>query len=245
MVIPCFRHHIAYNFERKKIKMKKVLSICLIAVMLVSASISAFAAPNGFVNSVSGNPTPEIEDFKPANDDCTAVLVITSYTGRRELTDNLRAMLEGAYNDIVNCNKVTDLNADLKKLVGDKGLNASDIAVSDLFDIHYTDCDYHEGHYDFEITLSAETLKNFVGLLHKNKDGQWELIKDAKLVNGGKSIKFSIDDFSPFAIVVGTSDGPNVPSTNDNARIYLYIAIMIISAASLVVVIIKSKKQSV
>lgn len=225
--------------------MKKVLAICLMMVMVVSMSATVCAAPAGFVSSPSGNPAPTVVGFEPSNDDCTARLVITPYGDGQELPDALQTMFEKAYNDIVNSGDLTKLNAELAKVAADKNIAGSDLAVGDLFDIHVTGCDYHDGHVDFDITLDADTLSHFVGLLHMNKNGKWELVTNAEVVNNGEHLKFSVDSFSPFAIVVDTSG--DTPKTGDNSMIYIYVCaiIMAVSALTIIVIAIKSKKKRV
>lgn len=226
--------------------MKKVLAICLMMVMVLCMSVNVFAAPSGFVSSPSGNPAPTVVAFEPNNDDCTGRLVVTPYGDRHELSDALRAMFEKAYNDIVNSDDLTKLNAELAKIASDKDINGADLAVSDLFDIHVTGCDYHDEHVDFDITLDADTLDRFEGLLHMNKDGVWELVTDAEVINNGEHLKFSVDSFSPFAIVVDTSSGsPDAPQTGDNSMIHIYAIIMVVSALAIVVITVKSRKQKV
>lgn len=226
--------------------MKKVLAICLMMVMVVSLSVTAFAAPGGFVSSPSGNPAPTVVDFDPKNDGCTAKLIITPYAERNTLPDDLKALIEKAYASIAESDDLTKLNSDLASLVAGKGIAADKLAVSDLFDAHITSCDVHEGHVDFDITLKADTLKKFVGLLHMNKDGVWELVTDAEVVNNGEHLKFSVDSFSPFAIVVDTSSGtPDAPPTGDNSMIHIYAIIMAVSALAVIVIAVKSKKQRV
>ncbi|MBQ5601984.1 MAG: LPXTG cell wall anchor domain-containing protein, partial [Clostridia bacterium] len=121
-----------------------------------------------------------------------------------------------------------------------KKIEGKNLVVSDLFDIHTTGCDFHEGHFDFDIVLAADSLKRFVALLHMNKNGEWEVIDNARVTNNGEHLEFSVESLSPFAIVVDTSDGPQ---TGDNTMIYVSFILMIVSAAALVVVLIKSKKQ--
>ena len=226
--------------------MKKVLAICLMMVMVLSMSVNVFAASGGFVSSPSGNPAPTVVSFKPSDDDCTAQLVVTPYGDKHDLSDALRAMFEKAYNEIVNSGDLTKLNADFAKLVADRNLTADKLAVSDLFDIHVSGCDYHDEHVDFDITLDADTLSRFVGLLHMNKDGVWELVTDAEVINNGEHLKFSVDSFSPFAIVVDTSSGsPDAPQTGDNSMIHIYAIIMVVSALAIVVITVKSRKQKV
>ena len=226
--------------------MKKVLAICLMMVMVLSMSVNVFAASGGFVSSPSGNPAPTVVSFKPSDDDCTAQLVVTPYGDKHDLSDALRAMFEKAYNEIVNSGDLTKLNADFAKLVADRNLTADKLAVSDLFDIHVSGCDYHDEHVDFDITLDADTLSRFVGLLHMNKDGVWELVTDAEVINNGEHLKFSVDSFSPFAIVVDTSSvTPDSPQTGDNSMIHIYAIVMAVSALAIVVITVKSRKQKV
>ena len=168
MGTPCLTQKNNYFIERMKSKMKKVLAICLMIVMVVSMSVTSFAAPGGFVSSPSGNPAPTVVDFDPSNDNCTGWLVITPYGDREDLSDVLRSLLEKAYNDIVNSDDLTKLNAELAKIAADKNIEGKNLAVSDLFDIHVTGCDFHDGHFGFDITLDADKLSSFVGLLHMN-----------------------------------------------------------------------------
>lgn len=226
--------------------MKKVLTICLIMVMVLSMSVTVFAAPNGFVSSPSGSPAPTIVDFKPSDDDCTAALVITPYGDRHDLSDTIRIMFEKAHEEIVNSNNLTELNTELAKIAANKNIDGTKLAVSDLFDIHVTGCDYHDEHVDFDITLDADTLSHFIGLLHMNKNGEWELVDNAEVINNGEHLKFSVDSFSPFAVVVDTTvDNGKAPQTSDNTMTYMYVILMAASALALVFVFIKGKKQRV
>lgn len=226
--------------------MKKVLALCLMMVLVVGMTVSVFAASNGFVSSPSVNPAPGLVSFVPGDEDCTAKLTITGYGDRHDLSDALVAMFEKAYNQIAGSKDLTELNAALAKLAAEKGIDGTDLAVSDLFDIHVTGCDYHDEHVDFDVTLDAETLKHFVALLHMNKDGEWELVTDAKVVNNGEHLQFSVDSFSPFAIVVDTgADSGDAPQTGDSGMIYVYALIMAASALAVIFIVVKTRKQTV
>ena len=134
-------------------------------------------------------------------------------------------------------------NVDLAELANNLDIDAYGLAVSDFFDIHETDCqENHEAHDEFVLVLNADSLKNFVCLLHMNKNGEWDLVPNAEVIGDGTQLKFSVDSFSPFAIVVDTTTLP--PQTNDNGMFYVYLALMALSAAALVVVVIKIKKQN-
>lgn len=226
--------------------MKKVLALCLMVVLVVGMSVSVFATSDAFVSSPSVNPAPRLVSFVPSDEDCTATLVITPYGDRHDLSAALLAMFEKAYNEIAASDDLTKLNADLAKLAADKGIDGADLAVSDLFDIHVTGCDYHDEHVDFDITLDADTLSHFVGLLHMNKDGEWELVKGAKVINNGDHLQFSVDSFSPFALVVDTSaDSGDTPQTGDSSMIYVYALIMAAAALAVICIVVKTRKQTV
>ena len=88
--------------------MKKLLAICLTIVMLMSFSVIAFAAPDNFVSSPSGQSAPEIIDFSVESEDCYADLIITPYSERDDLPEEIREQFEKAYEQIVSA---TDLTA--------------------------------------------------------------------------------------------------------------------------------------
>ena len=220
--------------------MKKIVALCLSVILMMGMTITAFAAPGSFVSSPTGNQAPAVEDFKAADEDCTAQLVITPYGDREELSEAIEALLEKAYDSIKESTDLTALNAELAKLAKEKKINGTDLAVSDLFDIHVTGCDYHDGHTEFDVVLSADTLNNFVALIHMNKDGKWEIVEDAKVTGDGDHLSFSVDSFSPFAIIVNTG---KPAQTGDNNMVPICIAIMAVSALAIVVILVRSKKQ--
>jgi len=155
--------------------MKKLLAILLTMVMLLSLSVSAFATSEGFVSSPSTRPAPEVESFEPADEDCDGWLVVTPYSEKEELPEALEKLLEKARDEVSSSKNLTELNEDLENVAKSKNIRAENLAVSDLFDIHVAGCDFHDGHVDFDIVLSADTLSHFVGLLHMKKNGEWEL----------------------------------------------------------------------
>ena len=222
--------------------MKKVLAICLMLAMLLSLSVGALAAPNGFVSSPSGSGAPTVEEFKPQDENCTATLLITPYGEREELPELLQSLMQKAYDSVVNAGDLTKLNADFAKLVAGMGLKAENLAISDLFDIHVTGCDFHDGHKEFDVVLKAETLKHFVALLHMNKNGQFELVSDAKVI--GDHLHFSVESFSPFAIVVDTTV-EEAPPTGDSVMVFVWVAVVaaVAFAVTIVVIVLKNKKR--
>lgn len=204
------------------------MAISILAAFCVSAS----AAPSNFVKSPSAGAPVQLLSFEVDSDDCTMELTLTNYSERNTLSAAAREKLEAAYNAIVNAADLTALNADLKNLASKNKIPAEKLAVSDLFDLSYVGCTVHDDHGYVTVKLKAETLKNFVGLLHYY-DGEWELISNAKA--SGDTLTFKIDDFSPFAIVVNTDpDGSGTPETGDSFP-WLYVVMLVVSGTGLAV----------
>ena len=226
--------------------MKKVLAICLMLVMIVSVSVTAFADPGAFLISPSKNRAPEVVSTEKESDDCTAEIVITPYSERDKLPDDQRKNLEDAYSEIVGTTDLTKLTKDLEELAKKLGVDPSDLAVSDLFNAHYTGCDGHDDHGYIKVAVTADTLKNYVGLLVRKGD-KWELDKTANLKeeNGQKYLYFHFDEPAPYAVVVNGGLSGNLSQTGDNSLIYVYAIIMAVSAIAIVVIAIKSRKQKV
>ncbi|MBQ8783607.1 MAG: hypothetical protein IJZ57_07540 [Clostridia bacterium] len=222
--------------------MKKFLALLMAVIMVLTVSITAFATPGSFVQSPSNNNGPELVEGSNEDEECTAELIITPYKDRATLPAKALADIEKVYGIIAAGVDLTSLNAEFKAFVASKGLLASNLAVSDLFDVSYYNCDIHDFHGYFRIKLSADTLRNFVGLLHYN-DGVWEFVDNAKVLPDGETLEFSIKDLSPFAIVVDTSKGSAVsPETGAEDYTAFVAVITSIAAASVVFVSLKKKK---
>lgn len=223
--------------------LKKILVVCLVLAVLMSVSATAFAASNGFVKSPSGSQAPTVEKFEPENEHCMGTLVITSYGDRKDLPTDLRDRFEDAYDAIVKAEDMTDLNDDLAQIAADQKIDPEYLEVLDLFNVHIEGCDTHDGHFNFDITISTSTLDEFVALLHMNENGEWELI-EAEVSSDGKHLSFSVEEaLGPFAIIVDTtSTSPDGP-TGESNLVYIYAAMMVLSALALVVVILLFRRK--
>ncbi len=221
--------------------MKKFLALFLALVMAFAVSITVLAGPGSFVQSPSNNSGPEIVESENENDECTAELVVTPYKDRATLPADKLAEIEKVYKIIASGVDLTSLNAQFKTFVAGLGLLASNLAVSDLFDVSYYNCDTHDYHGYFRIRLSADTLRNFVGLLHYN-NGTWEFIDNAKVLPDGETLEFKVKDFSPFAIVVDTSKGSAI-SPDTGSYDYVSFVAVLVSVVSLAAVTVTLKKK--
>lgn len=218
--------------------MKKLLVLCLTAIMVMSMSLCVFAAPGNFVNSPTANTAPIVIEVKPISHDCSGGLVVTPYSQRYELPEEERAAIEAAYAEIIAAIDLTKFCDIFAAHVNKQKIDAADLAVSDLFDVRVVNCTHHEPHDGFIITveLGAGILENFAGLLHCH-NGEWEMVESAKVGADGKTLTFQVDELSPFAVVVDTTSP--APDMGDSANLMLWGIVAFMSVAALSVVVIK------
>ena len=213
--------------------MKKLFALLLSVAMVLSMTVAASAV---FVASPSVNGAPTLVEVEGGEEGL--VIKVTSYKDRHDLDAEAKAAIEDSYNDIKNAPDVTSLVASIKNIADKAGVKVADLKVADLFDVSAVDGEI-KGTVTF--VLSAETLKNFVALLH-DKDGKWEVVQGAKVE--GNKLTFSVDSLSPFAIVVNNAEDKDSPATGnpvDFGIIFVVAALVFGGAAA--ICIVKSKKR--
>ena len=184
----------------------KKLSLILISLLMVAALlVPTFAEPGEFVTSPTGRPGATLITFEPDSPDCQAKIVITPYGDRHTLSDEARAMLEDAYAQIANAKSGDEFSKVLAELAEKFNLAASDVAVSDLFDIDTTHCADHDEHGGFTITIKVENAAKLVGILHMNQS-KWEICDIYEINEEDNTVTLHGTEFSPFALVVATGD---------------------------------------
>ena len=215
--------------------MKKVLAICLSLVMVFALGFNVMAAPSNFIESPSNNRAPIIVDCENESEDCTALVVITPYGDRDTLTEEQKKNFEDAYNQIVNSDSIEDMFSGITSIV-DPGTISTDLAISDLFNMSYKDCELHNDHGRFKIKLDSETLKGFVGLI-QFIDGEWVIVNDAQV--DGDYLSFTAKDLSSFAVVVdrtkAESTSPVTGAPLTSYIVYGAVSAVVVLAAAVVV----------
>ena len=196
--------------------MKKLVSICLAALMIFSLSSAVCMAE--FVSSPSKLGAPELVKGENTSEECEAVLSITAYADRETLPDEVVEKFEYAYDVLRGQTDDLGFDALLEQVAAEREIEVSDLVASDFFDISSTNCEGHEDHGHFDITLKAEALNNFVCLLHYY-NGAWRVVDNAKVTQGGTHLEFTEEEFSPFAIVVYTGEMPMDPPSVDNNKV--------------------------
>lgn len=218
--------------------MKKIITLLMVVVMVAISSISIFAAPEGFVESPKAD-TPSLVSFTNESAECLAELIITPFVRIDELEETKEKENRDAYNEIVKNND--SFAKVLAKLAASKNIPVSKLAVSELFDVSYKESGGHNGHGAFTISIKAKNLDKFVGLMNRHT-GEWVIINNAKV--NGDILTFTVSELSPFAIIVDTEAGENVPGTEAPipAHVWICAALAGVSFAMIIAVVFKSKK---
>lgn len=223
--------------------MKKIITFVLALTMVLASGILSFAAPAGFVESPSVD-TPYLISFENEDGECVAEIIVTPFVRIDELDDAKEQENRDAYDEIVNNNELF-ANV-LKSLAASKNIDAADLAVSELFDVSYYESAGHDEHGAFTITIKANNLENFVGLMHRY-NGEWVYVDNAKA--DGDTLTFTVDDLSPFAIVVDTSDDApitdvEIPNTyaQVSAQTLIFAAAVILVSGMIIALVVRQKK---
>lgn len=222
--------------------MKKIITLVLALALVLTSGILAFAAPEGFVESPTAD-TPYLISFENEDGECVAQIIVTPFIRVGELDDETEAENRDAYDEIVN-NGDSFAQA-MAKLAASKNLKVSTLAVSELFDVSYVESAGHDGHGAFTITIKANNLDKFVGLLHRHNGG-WVVVDNATV--DGDTLTFTVDDLSPFAIVVDTGDTPvtdvEIPNTyaKVSAQTLIFAVAVILTSGMIIALVAKQKK---
>ena len=222
--------------------MKKILAAIFILVMSLCMTVTAFAAPGAFVSSPSAIQAPELVDYSNSNSGCAAIVKVVAYADRSTLPTAAKETIETAYAEIVSSSDLGELNADLDAIAKNFGVNSTDFAVSDLFEVYYVGCDSHNAHGSFTITIKPGVISNFVGLIHYT-NSEWDFVEDVEIEDG--ELTFTVDSLSPFAIVVhnGSIVEPEKTSWFDIFLIILFCLIVLLIIIFLIIIIIRKKRE--
>ena len=214
--------------------MKKLIIILTVAVAIIAMSVSALAAPGGFIESPSANGAPTIVG---GNSD-GGVRVIAYRDRKNSLSAEQIANFESAYKSVVDVSNISDVNSELSDIASAVKVNAADLAVSDLF---YVDIDGEMT--SALISLESATFSNFVCLLRY--DGSNWVVVDTK-IEGDDIIAF---DALPgeYAVVVSTGATPDRNTAGCRGcrfcPICLIIILIILTAIIVTICIIRREKK--
>ena len=226
----------------------KRIAMAMVAVLLMVTMLVTASADN-FVNSVAQVGKPELQGNPEVSQGI--FLVLTPYAERASLPD-AGATMEAAYQALKGADSLADINAELEEAAKQLGVSADDLVVSDLFDLSLI---YSTGGFVLDeatlaeympvtITLKADLLDRFVGLLHY-KDGKFVAVENAKVENG--NLVFTVDSLSPFAIIVGkegTTPGTSEPESPDTGDMMPWGIAAVMALAALTCVLFIRREEA-
>ena len=191
--------------------MKRIVALLIAILVAFTFASSSFAADHGegtFVKSPEMTHEGRVVSawFNPGE---ALEIILTPFMNKDVLEKISRTRIETAYNDILHCDILSRICGELD---GYSETPVANLAVSNLFDLSWEQGDLsREAH----ITLGDFDLAHFVALLHYNHEGKWEIVRNITIL--GKNLNFTINNLSPFAIVVDASAyaEPTSPATGD------------------------------
>ncbi|MGN0451252.1 MAG: hypothetical protein ACI4FN_03935 [Acutalibacteraceae bacterium] len=224
--------------------MKKTLALVVTVILMLSASISAFAVNGSFTGSPTNNSAPTLVDFTSTVPGFNGNLLITPYKNRNNLSTEKKQQLETAYKQISEAADLTAIAPEIKTVAANAKVDVKDLAVSDLFlaDVDGNVATDASGKYT--VTIKCDNLNKFVSLLCFN-DGKWTVINDAKVDSNGNLV-FTTDVLGAFATVVSTEGSGAVKPQTGEQFPWAYVVVAGVSAAALIVlavVAVKAKKK--
>ncbi len=215
--------------------MKRILALSMVVIMVLMIAVTSFATipspgtpspgtPSPGIPS-PGIPSPGVDDKNDPvinttptvmgstneSPDCSGKIVVSAYTDRDDLSAASKAEIEAAYKNIKETADLGTLSVELGLIAEENNVTTDKLSVVQIFDISCVDCDDHDAHGAFTIIMMPTAFERFMALMHY-VDGEWEFIQTEKTENG---IKFIVDKFSPFAVVVH-DDSINEPTTPEN-----------------------------
>ncbi len=221
--------------------MKRIVTLMIVFMLAMGLCVPAFAYPGGFVSSPSLNDEPELMAFSLDPEDGNVQLIVTPYSRRDTLNDEMKQNFEAAYSSIFE-------NADLSKLVPGiaefTGVDAANLAVSDLFHVHV---EYMvaravaEDVTTYTLTVDCRTLNKFEALLQKTESG-WVIVENARLTDEGY-VQFDTQELGVFAVVVDIENGGVTPPTGDMLPLF-FAGLLLTAAAFVAVMLFKGRKAA-
>ena len=248
--------------------MKKLFTITVAIIMILTITVSASAAQ--FVPSITNKGAPElvvidIVDGKEVVGfitdaegnqlsteylDCLIISSITEALNDADLPEGVKEVLLKVYDEFVKGAKLSDVCPDLADIVKEKwgkDKTPDDLVIKDLFDV--TDyCDDINEHLNggavldltFDLGIGAGTFITAMVYV----DGKWVPVKNC-INNGDGTVTVEFTDICPVAFLVpGSGQNMDVvsPITADTSSIFTWGAVMVISLAAIVALVIYRRK---
>lgn len=226
--------------------MKKVLSVAITLALFVSLTISAFAAENTFVPSITYKDGPDITSAEMDGNDISKCLIITTLKDAEgkstDITQDERDTLQKVYEDLKD--GTTTLPTD------------DNYVIRELIDLSFKHDECREieehGHKDQKLKEDGITLttdfdlgvsQNDEVLVFVYIDGAWQPIESVKN-NGDGTITCVFEDICPVAFAVKQPAASMAPQTGDTQHTLLWIGLTAASALALLALFLYRRKRA-
>ena len=169
--------------------MKKIISVLLIAMLLCSLSVSAFA--DNFVNSVVNAGDTQIAEIVDADGQnvAEAIEIVAVNEAEDKLEEEEQKTLDEAVETLKSAENLAEVNAELKEAAGDKSVVVSDIIyISPKAEVKFP----------LELKLENKNANDIIGIL-QYVDGEWVWV-DFEVVDG--KLVFTVDQLGVFAFIM-------------------------------------------
>ena len=226
--------------------MKRILIALFVVATALILTLQTFAASGVFVSSPSGKAAPELIEGVNEDSECVAVVEICAYSDRDALSDADKSKLEAAYKSIVNTDDLADLNEKLGELANTLQISSDKLAVSDLFNVGYSDCASHNDHGKFSVKIKPVVIDNFACLMYYDGSA-WVVVENVVVDEDEATITFDMSDPAPYAIVVhdGSAVIPNVDDDGISAGIIIgiWLVVKLVDTSIVFFVVYKESKN--
>lgn len=238
--------------------MRKLICLLITALLCVSLVCPALAAEE-FVPSISYKGTPNVVAIKDQSgndaaaairdaagtvtgyvyDTCMILTPVSNAADDAQVPAEVKKELQALY---------AALNDGTMKLPYGDGVKAEDMVIRDLFDVSWRCSHGHAAALEpngivFEMTFDLGVAKDATVVVMTYKNETWGEI--AKVVNNGDgTVTCTFEHLCPVAISVLSETAGNPDDAGDaiGGNMHLWIALMVVSAAAVVVMAASRRK---
>lgn len=223
--------------------MKKFISMLAVLVLCLSVACPAFAT-NTFVPSIPNKDNPEIKGpvelvdkdgkvIDTMDEGCLVITPVSEAETSEEIPDDSRKLLLEVYEKLLDGSM---------KLPGGKNL-----VIRDLFDASLICTDGHKEQLAkdgilIRLPLGVDVPVGTELVVMAYVNGKW-INAESVVNNGDGTVTCILEEICPVVIAVPESFNP--PSqTGDTSGIFIWVAVMAVSAVALVVLMIYRRKSA-
>lgn len=226
--------------------MKKVLSLAITLALFVSLTISAFAAENTFVPSITYKDGPDITSAEMDGNDISKCLIITTLKDAEEkstdITQDERDTLQKVYEDLKDGTTTlpTDDNYVIRELID---LSFKHNECREIEEHGHKDQKLKEDGIILTTDFDLGVSQNDEILVFVFIDGAWQPIESVKN-NGDGTITCAFEDICPVAFAVKQPATSMAPQTGDTQHTLLWIGLTVASALALMALFFFRRKRA-